>query len=134
MQGARTERVGDLVRGALGTMLVRDVRDPGVRAVTITRVRMSKDLQHARVYYTVLADERGRRDAGRALRRARPFLKRRLGTELRLRHVPELAFVHDDAIETEDRVARLLDKVGIKNAERMTIDDEAPQTDDPDRS
>ena len=44
-------------------MLIRDVRDPGVRHVTVTRVRMTKDLQHARVYYTVLADESGSRDA-----------------------------------------------------------------------
>ena len=127
MQGARTERVGDLIREALGGMLVRDVRDPGVRSVTITRVRMSKDLQQARVYYTALTDEPGRRDAARALKRARPFLKRRLGTELRLRYVPELAFVHDDGVAAQDRVARLLDELHPTSGE-------TPHTDDPDRT
>jgi ribosome-binding factor A len=127
MQGARTARVGDLIREALGGMLVRDVRDPGVRTVTITRVRMSKDLQQARVYYTALTDEQGRRDAARALKRARPFFKRRLGTALRLRYVPELAFVHDDGVEGQDRVARLLDEL-------HPTGDEAPQTDDSDRT
>ena len=71
MQGARTKRVGDLIREALSGMLVRDVRDPGVRAVTITRVLMSRDLQQARVYYTVLTDAQGRPPAARALKRAR---------------------------------------------------------------
>ena len=110
-QGSRTDRVGDLIRGELSTMIIRDVRDPGVRHVTVTRVRMTKDLQQARVYYTVLADESGSRNAGRALRRARSFLKRQLGQRLRLRHVPELTFLYDDSVEQQDRIARLFDQI-----------------------
>ena len=119
---ARTERVGDLIREELGSLLTRHARDPGVRLVTVTRVRMTRDLQHARVYYTVLADERGARDAARALRRARPFLKRQLG-RLRLRHVPELTFFYDDSVAQQDRVARLLDDIREAHPEDLHADD-----------
>ena len=105
----RPARVGDLIRTELGTLLARDVRDPGVHLVTVTRVQMAKDLQHARVFYTVPSTT-ARRDAARALRRARPFLKRKLG-RVGLRHVPELTFVYDDALEQQDRVAQLLDEL-----------------------
>ena len=126
-QGSRTDRVGDLIRGELSTMITRDARDPGVRHVTVTRVRMTKDLQQARVYYTVLADESGSRNAGRALRRARSFLKRQLGRRLRLRHVPELTFLYDDSVEQQDRIARLFAQIAD---ERPT----EPHDHDPDES
>ena len=125
-QGLRTDRVGDLIRGELSTMLIRDVHDPGVRHVTVTRVRMTKDLQHARVYYTALTDESGVRDTARALRRARSFLKRQLAQRLRLRHVPELTFLYDDSVEQQTRVARLFDKIAAEHPEDP--DDDEPNT------
>lgn len=72
---------------------------------------MSKDLQQARVFYTGPEDDTGRRDTARALRRARPFLKRQLGQRLQLRHVPELRFEHDDTVAQQDRVAHLFDQI-----------------------
>ena len=105
----RPQRVGDVIRTELSTLLLREVRDPGVQDVTVTRVQMTKDLQHACVYYTEPAGSDARA-ARRALRRARPFLKRRLG-RIGLRHVPELTFLYDEAMEQQDRVARLLDEV-----------------------
>lgn len=106
----RPARVGDVIRCELGTLLSREVRDPGVSQVTVTRVQMTKDLQHARVYYTVPTGADDHRDAARGLRRARPFLKRRLG-RLGLRLVPELTFLYDESVERQDRVARLLDDI-----------------------
>ena len=105
----RPQRVGDAIRAELGALLLREVRDPGARRVTVTRVQMTRDLQQARVYYTDPAGSAAPA-ARRALRRARPFLKRRLG-RLGLRHVPDLTFLYDDAVERQDRVARLLDEV-----------------------
>ena len=105
----RPQRVGDAIRAELGALLLREVRDPGARNITVTRVQMTQDLQQARVYYTDPAGDSAPA-ARRALRRARPFLKRRLG-RLGLRHVPDLTFLYDDAVERQDRVARLLDEV-----------------------
>ena len=106
----RPQRVGDLVRAELADLLQRAVRDPAARNVAVTRVKMSRDLEVARVYYTLLPGKGDLREAQRALRRARPFLKRQLG-RIGLRRVPELTFLHDDAVEEQDRVARLLDEI-----------------------
>ena len=110
-QGSRPDRVGDLIRSELSVQLTRHVRDPGVRHLTVTHVRMSKDLQHAHVFYTGPEDERWRRETTRALRRACPFLKRKLGQRLNLRHVPKLTFEYDDSFERQDRIARLFDQI-----------------------
>ena len=107
-QGSRPERVGDQIRADLGDLLAREVQDPGVGFTTITRVRVSPDLSVARVYYTSLGSEAARRETAKALRRATPFLRRRLGRRLRLRRLPELTFSYDEALEQQERVERLL--------------------------
>ncbi len=109
--GSRPDRVGDLLRNELSVQLTRYVRDPGVRHVTVTHVRMSKDLQQALVFYTGPDDADGRRETARALRRARPFLKRQLGQRLQLRHVPELRFEYDDTVAQQDRMASLFEQI-----------------------
>jgi ribosome-binding factor A len=89
-------------------MLAREVHDPGIGFVTITRVTVSADLQVARVYYTQMGDERARRNTTRALERATPFLRHQLGSRLRLRRVPDLSFHFDKGIENQDRIERIL--------------------------
>ena len=113
---SRPERLGDQVRAELCTLLHRSVRDPAVGHVTVTHVRMTGDLQHARVYYTTLGDAAARRDTARGLRRAAPFLRGQLARRIRVRHVPELTFVYDDTVEREHRVARILDELHITDA------------------
>lgn len=109
-QGTRPERVGDLVRQELSLLLTREVRDPAAHGVVVTFVRMTRDLQHARVFYTPPSSA-AEGDTARALRRARPFLKRRLGQRLRLRFVPELTFQYDDAVDRDDRLAALFERI-----------------------
>jgi len=107
-QGARPDRVADQIRGELGQLLAREVHDPGIGFVTITRVQVTPDLQHARVYYTALGDDRARRSSDRALHRAVPFLRRQIGSRLRLRRVPELELIYDESIAGQDRIEQLL--------------------------
>ena len=110
-QGSRPERVGDLIRSELAQLLARAVKDPGLGFVTVTDVRLTSDLQLARVYYTVLGDDRRRADTARALERATPFLKREVGHRIRLRRTPGLAFIYDESIERQDRLERLLQDI-----------------------
>jgi len=110
-QGSRPERVADQLRAELAQLLSREVHDPGVGFVTLTRVRVSPDLQMARVYYTSLGDDTGRRATARALERAAPFLRRQIGRRLRLKRVPELTFAYDDSIAGQDRIERLLNEL-----------------------
>ena len=110
-QGSRTARVADQIRGEIAAMLAREVHDPGIGFVTITRVTVTPDLQQARVYYTALGDDKARRNTERALDRATPFLRRQIGSRLRLKRTPELEFLYDESIAGQDRIEQLLNSI-----------------------
>ena len=118
----RTERVGDQIRTELSTLLGRAVRDPGAVGITVTHVHMTKDLKQARVYFTIPSGARARREAARALRRSRAFLRWQLGQRLHLRHVPELSFIYDDTVEQQDRIAHLFDEIKTERSDRSNTD------------
>lgn len=123
-QGSRPDRVGDQLRAELSDLLMREVHDPGIGFITLTRVHVSPDLQQARVFYTTLGDAAGRKDTARALHRAAPFLRRRIGGRLRLKRVPELQFTFDESIAQQDRIEQILRE--IHEADRPAPVDEEP--------
>jgi ribosome-binding factor A len=110
-QGSRPDRVADQIRSELASLLAREVHDPGIGFVTLTRVQMTPDLQQARVRYTALGDEKARAATARALDRAAPFLRRQLGARLRLRRAPELRFIFDESIAGQDRIEQILNEL-----------------------
>jgi ribosome-binding factor A len=110
-QGSRPDRVGEQIRGELALLIARDVHDPGIGFITLTRVQVTPDLQQARVYYTALGDETSRQNTARALGRAAPFLRRRIGSRLRLKRTPELTFQYDESIAGQDRIEQLLNDI-----------------------
>jgi ribosome-binding factor A len=120
-QGSRAARVGDQIRAELAELLTREVHDPGIGFLTVTQVKVSPDLQQARVYYTTLGDERARRDTARALERATPFLRRHVGRRLQLKRVPELTFTFDEAIEKNDRIQRILLELESDRAAQQSV-------------
>ena len=103
--------MADQIRSELATLLVREVHDPGIGFVTLTRVQVSPDIQLARVFYTVLGDDKARGNSARALERAKPFLRRQVGSRLRLKRVPELAFHYDESVAGQDRIEQLLNEI-----------------------
>lgn len=111
MQGSRPERVGDQVRAELASLLTREVKDPGVGFVTLTHVKVSPDLQVARVFYTSLGDAQTKKATAQALARATPFLRRQIAQRLRLRRAPELTFQYDESIERGERIERLINEM-----------------------
>jgi ribosome-binding factor A len=131
-QGSRPDRVADQIRHELATMLAREVHDPGIGFVTITRVQVTPDLQHARVYYTALGDERARRESDRALHRATPFLRRQIGQRLRLKRVAALEFVYDQSIAGQDRIEQLLHEIRAAQPSEPGAAPDAPATNDDD--
>jgi len=110
-QGSRPDRVAEQIRSELALLLARQVHDPGIGFVTLTRVQISPDLQSARVFYTALGDVTARRSSARALDRAAPFLRRQIGSRLRLKRVPELKFLYDESIAGQDRIEQLLNEI-----------------------
>jgi ribosome-binding factor A len=111
MPSTRPQRVGEQIREELSQLLAREVKDPGIGLLTLTHVKVSADLQVARVYYTILGDATARRNTAKALERARPFLRRLLAERIRLRRAPELAFEFDESIEREHRIEALLEEI-----------------------
>ena len=107
-QGSRPDRVGEEIRKELAQLLLREVHDPGIGLVTLTRVKVSPDLQLARAYYTILGDDKAREQTDKALTRATPFLRRQIGARIRLRRVPELRFEFDRSVENQDRIEKIL--------------------------
>ena len=104
----RMRRVNEAMREVLSDAITSDLKDPRVGFVTVTAVDTSPDLRHARVHVSVLGDESRRRLSMTALESAHGFLQRRVASQLRLRHTPQLAFVYDDTAERADRLQRLL--------------------------
>ncbi len=107
-QGSRPDRVADQLRSELAMMLSREVHDPGIGFVTLTRVHVSPDLQQARVMYTALGDEKSRANTAKALARVAPFLRRQIGSRLRLKRAPEFKFIYDDSVAGQDRIEQIL--------------------------
>jgi ribosome-binding factor A len=108
---SRPERVGDQIRQEVTELLARSVQDPGIGFVTITRVKVTADLQLARLFYTVIGDDKQQKETAKALERVRPFLRREISHRIRLRRAPEIEFLYDDSIADQENVERLLEKV-----------------------
>jgi ribosome-binding factor A len=118
MSGARMRRVDEAIRQVIGDALASDVKDPRVGFVTVTDVKTSPDLRHARVYVSVLG-ERGRPSAAEqreatlaGLASAHGFLQGRVAGELRLKRTPTLEFIYDDTTDRALRVDALIDEIG----------------------
>ncbi|MBA3689256.1 MAG: 30S ribosome-binding factor RbfA [Chloroflexi bacterium] len=107
----RTDRLDSQIRQELMDLLQREMKDPRLGFATITRVETAPDLGHARVWVSVLGTDRERERTMGALRVATPWLRRKLGERLSLRHVPELTVREDDSTASGDRVLRILQEL-----------------------
>jgi ribosome-binding factor A len=103
-------RVDEAMRQVLGDALAQDLKDPRIGFVTVTDVKTSPDLRHARVYVSVLGPESEQDDTLAGLQSAHGFLQGRIASELRLKRTPELEFQLDHTAERAARVEALLDQ------------------------
>jgi ribosome-binding factor A len=110
MRSERLRRVDEAVRQVLSDAVATDLKDPRVGFVTVTAVRTSPDLRHARVYVSVLGDAQERDDSLDGLRSAHGFLQRRVARELTLKHTPTLDFAYDDSVERGIRLSELIER------------------------
>ena len=107
----RTDRVDELLREEISSIVTRDVADPRIGFATITRVETTPDLRHARVWVSVIGQPGERDTTIAALRRAMPFVRHELGKSLRIKRIPDLHVELDDTAERGTRVLRLLDEL-----------------------
>jgi ribosome-binding factor A len=112
MSGARMRRVDVAMRQVLGDALAQDLKDPRIGFVTVTDVKTSSDLRHARVYVSVLGTDAEQEATLDGLRSAHGFLQGRVAGELRLKRTPELTFEPDHTAERAARLERLIEEAG----------------------
>ena len=109
MSGDRMRRVDEAIREVLSDALGTDLKDPRIGFVTVTDVKTSADLRHARVYVTVLGGQDERKASLAGLQSAHGVLQRRVNRELRMKRTPTLEFHYDDTTDRAMRVEQLLD-------------------------
>ena len=112
---SRNQRLGTEVLRTLSQLLRFETKDPRLQGISLTGVDLSRDLGVARVYFSTLDPDNNVAPIEEGLRRASGFLRSKLGRELKIRHVPELRFIHDDSAEESVRISALIDNALHKN-------------------
>jgi ribosome-binding factor A len=106
---SRNQRLGAQIQRSLSALLRFETKDPGLADVSFTVVELSKDLSIAKIFFSLLNPDDDPQPALDGLQRASGFLRRRLASEISVRNVPELRFVHDDSMAHGAEISRLID-------------------------
>jgi ribosome-binding factor A len=108
MSDLRANRVGEQMKKELGDIIGRKIKDPRVGFVTVTDVEVTGDLQQAKVFISVLGEDKQKQDTLIGLAKAKGFIRSEIGKRIRLRKTPELFFEFDEAIEKGNRIEHIL--------------------------
>lgn len=108
---SRIDRVNQTMKREIGRMIQRELKDPRLEFVTITRVDVSRDLHQARVYFSVLGDETRAEEARTGLNNARGMIRKLVGKNIRMRYTPDLEFIYDHSIEFSARIEKTLEEL-----------------------
>lgn len=108
MSELRANRIAEQIKKELGEILNQKIKDPRVGFVTVTDVEVTGDLQQAKVFISVLGKEQEKKDTLTALEKANGFIRREIGSRIRLRKTPEVIFEIDEALEYGNRIDTIL--------------------------
>ena len=122
MKSHRLARVSEAIREVASETILFHIRDPRVKMTTVTRAEVSGDLQHAKVYVSIMGDDRDQHVGLKALNHAAGYVQSKLADRMKTRFLPVLTFVLDEGVKNSLEVNRLL-------AEARALDDKADTTD-----
>ncbi len=125
----RIQRINETIKEIVSELILYKIKDPRVGIVTITAARISRDLSSARVYFSVMGDEKVRAESLEGLRSATNFMRRSIGQELDLRLSPELNFVYDDSLDRAERIDRKLREARMEDAALKSDETDDPEDD-----
>lgn len=111
MNSRRTARVASVVREVVSHSILFELRDPRIANVTVTRTEVSGDLQHAKVYVSVMGDEQAQKLCLHGLESAKGYMQSKLADRVRTRYTPQLRFVLDEGVKMSFEVTRILSEV-----------------------
>jgi ribosome-binding factor A len=106
---SRKQRLGTQIMRTLSELLRFETKDPRLQGVSLTSVDLSRDLSIARVYFSLLNPDDSPEPVLEGLKKASGFLRAKLGGAIKVRHVPELRFIHDDSAAQSDKISQLID-------------------------
>ena len=112
---SRADRVGGLIQKVLSNILNKNIRDPRLKMVTITGVKVTRDLKQARIYFTTSGGIQKKDDTIEGFNSAHGFIKRTLAHELDLRYMPHLKFFYDESLEYGAHIDELIESTKSKN-------------------
>ena len=112
---SRADRVSGQIKKILSDVLQKKIKDPRLKTVTITAVKLSRDLRFARIYFTTSLGSKDREAVDEGFKSALGYVKRTLAEELGLRYMPDLKFFYDQAFEHGARIDSLLKSIKIEN-------------------
>jgi ribosome-binding factor A len=107
----RSHRLSEELKNEISAIIAQEVKDPRVGFATVTEVKVSPDLRHARVLVSVLGSPEEKQATFDALIGATGYIRRLIGARVKLRHTPELSFIYDDSIEQGDKMMRLMEEI-----------------------
>ena len=130
MKHHRLARVAEAIREAASEAILFHLRDPRIKFTTVTRAEVSGDLQHARVYVSVMGSDRDRTLTLHGLKSAAGFIQSKVSDRMKSRYVPILEFVLDEGVRNSLEVAKLLGEERARNAtdERHETQDTSEET------
>ena len=108
MRFKRSQRIQELLLEEISKLLQSELKDPRIGFATLTRVEVSDNLKHAKVFVSVMGSEQEKIDTLEALKSAKGFIRNSLGKNLYLRYLPELEFKKDDNAEHVEKITRIL--------------------------
>ncbi len=129
----RTDRVSAQLRRELGTIVHAIVREHGLPSVSVSDVEVSRDMAHAKVFFTALQQERSR-EALKGLKELAPEIRHALSRAVKLRHTPELHFQYDDSVDRGERIDTLLRDLGTDQGADPSSGDSEDAGDSGDRA
>ena len=111
MSSQRPGRVQEAIRQEVSKILQEEIRDPRLGFLTITGVELTKDLRYARIYFSVLGDDKAKKLALRGLNSAKGYIKGQLGDRIKLRYMPEIEFKIDDTLDRTQHIYDLFERI-----------------------
>ena len=112
----KIERIASMLEKEISYILMTEVKDPDIKFVTVTNVKLASDLGYAKVYVTVL-DQNKKDETLRSLKAARGFIRRELANRVEIRHIPELDFVYDESIEYGKKIEDIIEEIHKEDQE-----------------
>jgi ribosome-binding factor A len=143
MKTHRLARVSEIIREVAASTILFEMKDPRVKNVTVTRAEVTADLQHAKVYVSVMGTEKEQKLTMYGLQAAAGFVQTKLAKRMTTRYIPHVTFVLDDGVkksieiariirEENERLAPVADATPADDNESEDLDDSADETDDSD--